>query len=160
MKLAALLLTVLVGIVAGGCDSPVLRPDADRSPFHSVVVRDDTVVATLPEVSQWLVEECSAKPRKTKPGESFVLRAGSSLSLYEHHSSYQITAQIIPTAGLTIESTFDARSFGEGIKKRSFSSMPNDRIRQAEQDALSDGDKHSVFLGFHLAADELDIQRL
>ena len=120
MKLAAFLLTALIGVVAGGCDSPVPAPVADRSPFHSVVVREDTVVATLPEVSQWLVDEGSAEPRKTKPGESFVLRAGSSLSLYERHSSYQVTAQIIPTAGLTIESTFDARSFGDGVTKKKF----------------------------------------
>ena len=120
MKLAAFLLSALVGIVAGGCDSPVLTPAPDRSPFHSVIVSDDTIVATLPEVSSWLVDDGSTESRKTKPGESFVLRAGSSLSLYERHSRYRMTAQIIPTAGLTVESTFDARSFGDGITKKKF----------------------------------------
>ena len=119
MNLAAFLLTTLIGIVAGGCDSPVPAP-ADRSPFHSVVVFDDTVVATLPEVSSWLVDDGSTESRKTKPSEAFVLRDGSSLFLYERHSRYRVTAQIIPDAGLTIESTFDGRSFGDGVTKRKF----------------------------------------
>lgn len=119
MKLAAFLLTILIGIVSGGCDSPVSAP-ADRSPFRSVVVRDGAIVATLPTTATWTVIEGASEPRRSKPEESFTMHAGSVIQLSERHSSYQVTAQIIPTAGLTIESTFDARSFGDGVTKKKF----------------------------------------
>lgn len=119
MKLAALFLTSLIGIVASGCDSPAPAP-ADRSPFHSVVVRDGAIIATLRAKPTWLVTVGTAEPRLSEPEEAFTMHAGSVIELSERHSSYQVTAQIVPTAGLTIESTFDARSFGKGVTKRKF----------------------------------------
>jgi hypothetical protein len=119
MKLASFLSTTLFGIFAGGCDSPGPAP-ADRSPFHSVNVQDGAIIATLPPRPTWLVLEGGFEPRRSKPEESFTMHAGSAIRLSERHSSYQVTAQIIPKAGLTIESTIDARSFGDGVTKRKF----------------------------------------
>jgi hypothetical protein len=119
MKLAPFLLTTFIGVMTGGCDSPVTTP-ADRSPFHSIVVRDGAIIATLPATPTWLVTVGTSEPRRSKPEEAFTMRAGSVIRLSERHSSYQVTAQIIPTAGLTIESTFDARSFGDGVTKKKF----------------------------------------
>jgi hypothetical protein len=119
MKLTAFLLTTGIGVMTGGCDSPVTLP-ADSSPFHSIVVRDGAIVATLPPHPTWLVREGTFEPRRSKPEESFTMHAGSVIRLSERHSSYQVTAQITPTPGLTIEKTFDARSFGDGVTKRTF----------------------------------------
>lgn len=56
----------------------------------------------------------ASEPRRPKPEESFTIHVGSVIRLSERHSSYQVTAQIIPTPELTIESTFDVRSLGDG----------------------------------------------
>jgi hypothetical protein len=62
----------------------------------------------------------ASEPRRSMPEESFTMNAGTVIQLYERHSSYQVTARMIPTAGLAMESTFDARSFGDGVTKRKF----------------------------------------
>ena len=89
--------------------------------FASVVLQDPTVVATLPSDRRWLVKIDSAEERLSSAGESFPLRQGTSLSLIEHHSSYQITCHISPpAAGLQVENTFDAHSFGGTTTKKSY----------------------------------------
>ncbi|MEO5916829.1 MAG: hypothetical protein ABIS50_21555 [Luteolibacter sp.] len=119
MKLATFLLTTFIGVMTGGCDSPVTAP-VDRSPFQSIVVRDGAIIATLPATIAWMVTVGTSEPRRSKPEEAFTLHAGSVIRLSEHHSSYLVTAQITPKAGLTIDSTFDARSFGHGVTKKTF----------------------------------------
>lgn len=119
MKLAKLLIKTLIGLVVSGCDSAV-PASVERSPFHSVVVRDGAIVATLPSATKWMVRVGDSEPRQSKQAESFTMQAGSVIHLYERHSRYQVTAQIIPKAGLNIESTFDARSFGDGVTKKKF----------------------------------------
>ena len=94
--------------------------DSDMSPFDSVIVRDGTIVATLPVNPHWNVRVGSAESRLSKPGESFTLQAGESLRLDEKHLHYQVTAQLVPKPGLRMVSTFDARSFGNGIKAKSY----------------------------------------
>jgi hypothetical protein len=88
--------------------------------FQTVVIRSNTIIATLPANGRWLVADGSGKTRLSESGESFSLRAGSSLRLTEHHSSYVVTPQFSSLAGLRIESTFDASSFGGKITNRTF----------------------------------------
>jgi hypothetical protein len=116
--------SLLVGIVVAQYSNHA-KDDAstlatDRSPFHSIVVREGAIVATLHPGSTWLVSEGTLEPRRSKPEESFTIHAGSAIRLFERHSSYQVTAQISPTAGLTVSSAFDGRSFGDGVTKRTF----------------------------------------
>jgi len=105
-------------------ESPIMLPDmqnSDFSPFQSVSVHNDKIIATLPAAPRWFVQASSAGARwLSQPGESFTLQAGSSLRLVEKHSSYQATAQLAPTPGLRIESTFDASDFGGVITNRSY----------------------------------------
>ena len=90
-------------------------------PFASVVRRGEAIVATLPASGARFVVRDSPEPRVTTPSESFELRDGASLSLVEHHSHYQITCHISPPpAGLQVESTFDAHSFGGATRKKSY----------------------------------------
>ena len=119
MKVCRLFLITFFGVMASGCDSPITPPD-DRSPFQSIVFRDSTIIATLPATPKWLVKVVTAESELSKPDESFTMHAGAVIRLSERHSSYQVTAQIAPTAGVTIESTFDARSFGKSVTKRRF----------------------------------------
>jgi hypothetical protein len=89
-------------------------------PFATVTLRDSSIVATLSSNRRWLVKRDSAEPRLTSFGESFELREGTSLSLVERHSSYRVTCHISPPpAGLQVESTFDAHSFGGTTTKKS-----------------------------------------
>jgi hypothetical protein len=100
-------------------DIPATPPIA-RSPFHSIVVRDGAIVATLRPRPTWLVQEGTMESRLSKPEESFTMHAGSVIRLTEHHASYHVTAQIFPNEGLMIELSFDARSFGDGVTKNKF----------------------------------------
>ena len=119
MKLCRLLSIIFLGVMTSGCDSPVTPPD-NRSPFQSIVVRDGTIIATLPDTPRWLVTVGTAESELSKPDESFTMQAGAVIRLAERHSSYQVTAQIVPTAGVTIESTFDMRSFGKSVTRNKF----------------------------------------
>jgi hypothetical protein len=119
MKLSKFLSLASIGVMAGGCGSSVNAPD-DRFPFQSIVIRDGTIIATLRATPRWLVTVGTSEPELSKPEEFFTMQAGAVIRLSERHSSYQVTAQILPTAGVTIESTFDARSFGKSITKRKF----------------------------------------
>jgi hypothetical protein len=119
MKLCKLHFITFIGVITGGCNSPDTPPN-DRSPFQSIVFRDGTIIATLPATPRWLIRVGTAESELSKPEESFTLLAGAVIRLSERHSSYKVTAQIVPTAGVTIESTFDARSFGKSVTKRKF----------------------------------------
>ncbi len=88
-----------------------------RSPFHSIEVRNGMIVATLHPRPTWLISEGGLEPRHSKPEESFTLHPGSVIRLSEKHSSYEITAQITPEAGLTVNATFDGRSLGDDVAK-------------------------------------------
>src|SRR4051794_9316594 len=81
-------------------------------PFARVVRSGESVVATLPASGGRFVLADSPQPRTTLLGESFAFRDGASLSLVEKHSSYRITCHLLPRAGLQIEATFNAQSFG------------------------------------------------
>jgi hypothetical protein len=94
--------------------------ESEMFPFQSVILSRNTIIATLPASKRWIVEADSAKSRMSEPGESFTLHAGSSLRLIEKHSNYLAVARLTPTAGLQIESIFDARSFGSGVAKKNY----------------------------------------
>ena len=89
-----------------------------ESPWQSLSVREQTVVATLPKDRRWLVTYNKQEPRLSAFGESFSLRAGDSLTLSERHSSYTFTPRFVPhPPGLECVHIFDARSFGGGTKR-------------------------------------------
>lgn len=119
MKLVSFLLITLICGAAGGCEQPAPAP-AEKSPFHSVIVRGGSIVATLPAAPAWLVGVGTADSRRSTPQEAFTLAPGDVMRLSGRHISHEVTAQIVPEAGVTIESTFDARSFGDGVSKRKF----------------------------------------
>jgi hypothetical protein len=83
-------------------------------------MRDGMIVATLPKAAVWMVDEGTAQPRRTSPSECFTMQPGTVMSFYEHHASFRATAHLTPTAGLMIESTFDATSFGDGITRKQY----------------------------------------
>lgn len=94
--------------------------NSDFSPFKSIVVSNDVIVATLPAAPRWFVQVDSAESRQSEPGESFTMQAGSSLRLVDKHSSYDVTAQLAPTPGLKMESTFNASDFGRENTKTNY----------------------------------------
>jgi len=103
------LLVLLLAAGAGSC----LAANAQLFPFQSVVLRGDTIEATLPQNARWLVESPPASPRLSKPSEVFRLRDGQSLRLVERHSTYRCIARVsAQSSGLAIENTFDTHSFG------------------------------------------------
>ena len=90
-------------------------------PFRSVVLDGDSVVAALPErLKMQVTEGPSAKYRISQPGEVFRLRGGTSLVLTERHATYRISAQVVPTAGLVVEATIDARSTGGNLHTKHY----------------------------------------
>jgi hypothetical protein len=95
--------------------------DSRNSPFATVVRRGDTIVATLPTLGMRYVVAEAQRPRITSYGEPFQFRDGTSVLLYEKHSSYRITCHISPPpAGLRVESTFNAQSFGGTTTKKNY----------------------------------------
>lgn len=110
--------------------------DVETSPFSFIVVCDGSIIATLPDFSYWMVREGSAEPRKTKSSESFIMHAGSSLSIFEKHSSYIVTAQLTPKQGIMIEAEDDKRSFGGELTKKLYF-IPAKKIEQ-----VSDSNPH------------------
>jgi hypothetical protein len=91
--------------------------DAD-SPWQSLSVREQTVVATLPKDRRWLVTYNKQEPRLSAFGKSFSLRVGDSLTLSERHSSYTFTPRFVPhPPGLECVYVLDARSFGGGTER-------------------------------------------
>ena len=95
-------------------------PSSGGSPFQTIATQDGTIVATLRADQRWLVVVGTTEPRLTKPEESFTMLPEAVIRFHERHSNYQVTAQLSPVAGLVIESTFDARSFGDGITKETY----------------------------------------
>ena len=95
--------------------------DSRNSPFATVVRQGDTIVATLPSIGIRYVVGDAPKPRVTSYGESFQLRDGASVFLYEKHSSYRVTCHISPPpAGLKVESAFNAESFDGTTTKKNY----------------------------------------
>lgn len=128
----ALFIIALVGIFFGICSAaPSTSPD--DSLFISVVVRDGTVVATLPAVPGLMVTVGAAERRGTKGSEVFTLQPGSSLRLSTRHSSYLVTAQIKPKPGLIVEYTFDGRSFRRELTTKKYFIAAKDPKQSAEQ---------------------------
>src|SRR5205814_2427921 len=85
--------------------------DSRNSPFATVVHHGDIVIATLPSIGIRYVAGNASKPRITSYGESFQLRDGATVFLYEKHSSYRITCHISPPpTGLKVQCTFNAQS--------------------------------------------------
>lgn len=89
-------------------------------PFKIVVIDNDSIIATLPERSKWLVTFNSKDPRPSKKLESFTLRAEDQLILSERHSSYSIKPVFSPKPGLEVTETSDMRSFGGTLIRRSY----------------------------------------
>ncbi len=116
-----MLLTVAIfGWLTFGC-KPKATPLAETSPFQSMVVLDDSIIVTLPKQASWIVDvENTDISRKAKPGESFTLKDGASLTLVERHSGYRVTAKLTPEQGIMIERSSDTRSFGGELKKKKY----------------------------------------
>jgi hypothetical protein len=107
--------------LSASCATTNAPASSDIYPFHSVVVRDDAIIATLPNIgTRWIVREGTADSHLSSYGEAFTLKAGSSLHLIEHHSSCQATAQLTPSPGLKMESHFDGSSFGTTNTDKSY----------------------------------------
>ena len=115
-----LLLAVLFFVIAFS-SHPSPAADSPGDPFQSVLVRDDTIIATLPaEGARWLIDSGSSSARLSEHGETFTLRAGETLRFVERHSSYSYTAQLTPTPGLQVTPTVDARSVGGATTDKTF----------------------------------------
>ncbi len=113
-------------ILAIALSALVLNSNAKdiESPWQTLSVREQTVVAMLPKNRRWLVTYNKQEPRLSAFGESFSLRVGDSLTLSERHSSYTFTPRFVPhPPGLECIHVFDAESFGGG-PKRSTSFFP------------------------------------
>ena len=101
-------------------DSPRTEESAP-SPFESVLVRHDAILATFPAVGiRWHIESGSSPRRISEYGEALTLQAGASLRLSERHSAYSFTVQLKPTPGLHVKSTFDGRSVGGSVTNQSY----------------------------------------
>jgi hypothetical protein len=121
------LVIITLCMTAAALMAPVMRkqsakssPPTGRSPFQSIAMRDGEIVATLPKFPVWLIDEGTAEPRLTKPFECFTMRPGTVIGFHEHHASFRATAHLTPVAGLMIESTFSATSFGGGITRKKY----------------------------------------
>lgn len=90
------------------------------APFESVLANDHAIVASLPARIRLQVTEANSKPRLTQPGEAFTLAAGASLLLAERHSSYRVTAQLEPLAGVHVSATIDTRSIGGTLSRAQY----------------------------------------
>jgi hypothetical protein len=100
---------------------PLQAADITNTPFQSVLVREDTIIATLPGSGiRWLIESGSTPRRSAKYGEAFTHHAGTSLRLTEKHSSYSFTARVKPFPGLKVVFTSDTRSFGGTIISKTY----------------------------------------
>ena len=100
---------------------PLRAADPATAPFQSVLVRHDTIVATLPAAgTRWFIESGSSPKRVSEHGEAFTLHTGTSMRLSEKHSTYLVTVQLKPTPGLQVVSTFDAGSFGGTVTSENY----------------------------------------
>jgi hypothetical protein len=115
-----LCIAAILCILTLGCESKKEQSSPNKSPFQSIVIGDNAIVATLPEYNGWMTDDEAGQSRKTKPGESFILTAGSTLKIFDRHASYRVTAELSPRQGLIIESRFDARSFGDKVTTQSY----------------------------------------
>jgi hypothetical protein len=114
-------LKIAIGLICFSLAISLSAAVAGTFPFESVIQRNNSVVATLPGTPRWLLKQASKETRLTNPGEAFTLQDGDSFSLIERHSNYRVTCRISSgRAGLEIESTFDARSFGDGVTKKKY----------------------------------------
>jgi hypothetical protein len=116
-------------------------PDSDSLSFQYLTVCDGTIMAELPVGLNCTVQTGSAEFRQSKPGELFMLPAGSSLRLVVNHFNYQMTAQLAPTPGLKIETDFAGRFFAGSITNRIYfvpaKILPKLTKEQAESIAIS-----------------------
>jgi hypothetical protein len=115
----ALLIAIGIPFFISGCEAEEPAP-ANRSPFQSILVRDNTIVATLNKAPRWMISDNTDQSRLSKPNEALILKAGSSLELAERHGSYRVTAELSPRQGLIVEATFDGRSFGDEITTKKY----------------------------------------
>jgi hypothetical protein len=113
----ASLLASAVALALGLAAAMPARSVEPPAPFESVVANGQTIVATLPVRVRLQVIETTSKPRLTQPGEAFTFAAGASLLLTERHSSYRVTAQLEPRAGVHVIATIDTRSIGGTLSR-------------------------------------------
>lgn len=116
-------------------------PNSDTLSFEYLNFCDGTIMAELPLGLACTVQTGSAEFRQTKPGELFMLQAGSSLRLVVNHFNYQMTAQLTPAPGLKIETDFAGRFFAGSITNRIYfvpaKILPKLTKEQAESIAIS-----------------------
>jgi hypothetical protein len=116
VKTAILFLALAtLALAASAADKSVPKT---HSPFKTVVVRGNTIVATLHENYKRWVKLSDEHPRWAFGGESLTIRAGQVLSLGEGRAaswSYDFTPQFAPAKpGLSAICTYDTTTIGLG----------------------------------------------
>ena len=91
---------------------PSHAADDTPSPFSSVVVRGDVMVATLARNHEWHVAKGSGATRLASEGESLQLRDEELVFLAEpHHAIYRLKCHLSPPpASVEVESRVEAGS--------------------------------------------------
>ena len=121
------LLASALGVLALAAGAGPAETAGALTPFESVVVRGNTIVARLPTgLRLHVTEDAGAEPRLTQPGEAFTLGPGASLMLTERHSSYLVTARMQPISGVEVSATIDRRSMGGEVSKKQYFIRAND----------------------------------
>jgi hypothetical protein len=96
---------------------PNKEPDRKpKSPFQTITVNDDTIVATLPpDFRRWVAID-NGGLRLTRPGEALSIRAGQVLHMGADNAGwvYAFKPRFQPTAGLEVTCTYDTTTVGFG----------------------------------------------
>ena len=107
--------SLIVGVAASFVAAKPTRPV-----FSSVVRHGDSIVAVVAG-GRWLTHGDSPSGRIIEAGQSLTFRDGTSVTLVQHHTSYDIRCQISPSrAGLHVTESFDARSFGAAAEQQKY----------------------------------------
>ena len=93
-----------------------------QSPFASVVLRGDTIVATMRSDVRFLVFRANSRELESISGsESLELRTGDSLRLQSAHTSYEIACRMSPPpAGLDVKGEWHLHDFPKSFVKKWF----------------------------------------
>ena len=91
------------------------------SPFSSVALRGDTIVATVRPNLRFLVFRRDARELEDISGtQSLEFRDGDSLRLQSAHTSYEVQCRTSPPPGLSIEGEWHLHNFPQSFVKRWF----------------------------------------
>jgi hypothetical protein len=94
---------------------PNKEPDRKpKSPFQTITVNGDTIVATLPPDFRRWVSFDNAEQRLTQPGEALAVRAGQILHMGADNAGwiYAFKPRFQPTPGFEVTCTYDTTTVG------------------------------------------------